>query len=502
MADRGLDTALEEALAFIVSQCGDGDRLVSVPDADHLVYDELKRRGYLDMVEYDLTGNAIVRPSYRAFTNFREPAVTDVVLPSSGKTKLFETFGDTYIRVKGIGNGGAGDVYEVVSAGGEHYALKLLSADAARNTSKLKRFLQEARFARDGKCPYVVRAMDFGCVGTGDVKRPFYIMPLMAGSLADLMKRPEDYPRDVLTKMLLELMEGLNSFYAAGNYHRDIKPQNLLYDAESKSLLLSDLGIAHIETSYPGATVETVSSDRLANFQYAAPEQRIKGGICDQRTDLYSFGLILNELFTGVVPQGANYKRIAELNPGLAYLDDVVDRMISQDPEERYSTLDAALLDVKARSKMAASEAMIQDTLSSEPEDDIAVVQVIGRHWENGAVLFALSDKPEDLWLHIFKGYGQTSFSTDGFYLDPKKFQYSSSTIAVPKVGYDKTRAKQAAEYIDQVVGWANSEYARKIKFDRQRDYEESLNKRRAELERARKDAELGGAINDMLAGM
>lgn len=68
---------------------------------------------------------------------------------SSRKPKDFETLGETYTKARTIGNGGAGNVYEVIASNGEHYALKLLSPEAARNSSKFKRYLQEARYVLD-----------------------------------------------------------------------------------------------------------------------------------------------------------------------------------------------------------------------------------------------------------------------------------------------------------------------------------------------------------------
>lgn len=503
MAEQKLDNVLEDVLKAIVSKAGPGgDQLVTMQNADRMAIDELKRRDFLTMADYDLSGNASVMLAYKGRVYFGDAGDAPEASVSSHKVKIFETFGETYTKVRGIGNGGAGNVYEVKSSAGKHYALKLLSAEAARNSSKLKRFLQEARFELSGKCDSVVRAVDLGCIGDGDDKRPFYVMPLMDGSLEGLMKRPEEFSPGHLAHLLMELMDGLKPFYAEGDYHRDVKPQNLLYDASKNRLLLSDLGVAHIEEDFPGATVETVSSDRLANFRYAAPEQREKGGSCDQRTDIYAFGLILNELFTGSVPQGANYKRIASVDPEYAFLDRVVERMISQDPADRYASVGAVLLDIEALSSSADAEAAERRAAAAAVDEDMTAVRIIDKHWEDGAIVFDMSDGFVRQWLDVFKSYGRTSFCTDGFYLDPMHFGYEGSKLTVPKVGYDEDRAKDAVEYVSRVVDWANGEYGRKVRAQRERDYNEELRKRRAELEKARKDAELGGAINDMLAGL
>ena len=442
MANLKLDNTLAGALSTIVERYKDDNQFVSVENADKPVFDELERMGYLKKLSYDFSGNAIMIPTYKAAAYFQEENGAAIV--ASRNNKVFETFEETYTRVKGIGNGGAGNVYEVAASDGERYALKLLNAEAVRNPSKLKRFLQEARYELEGKCSAVVKAVDLGSIGSGNEKRPFYVMPLMDGSL-----------------------DGLRPFYRDGNFHRDIKPQNLLYDASSNRLLLSDLGIAHIEEGYPGATVETVASDRLANFQYAAPEQRVKGGSCDQRTDIYAFGLILNELFTAAVPQGANYRRISDVDGEYAFLDRVVERMIAQNPDDRYPSIEAVLLDVEALSSKAAAEAAARRALENVASDEVPMIRVVGKRWENGAILFEMSDRLQGRWLDVFRSYGQTSFCTDGFYLDPKRFGCSGSTLTVPKVGYDKVRAKEAVEYVGQVVDWANGEYARMVRRER-----------------------------------
>ena len=181
MTDEKLDDALEGALAAVVESYGGGNQLVPVENADRLVYDELERRGYLSFLDYDLSGGAIMTPSYKAVSHYRE--IDMPISAPSHKPKNFETFGETYTNAKVIGNGGAGNVYEVIASNGEHYALKLLIPEAARNSSKLKRFLQEARYEMDGKCSAIVRAVDRGSIGTGAEKRPFYVMPLISGSL-------------------------------------------------------------------------------------------------------------------------------------------------------------------------------------------------------------------------------------------------------------------------------------------------------------------------------
>lgn len=499
MSNDGLDSTLEKTLSDIMELYDGHGEHVLVFDADPIILEELKRIGYLDYVSVNQSGSPVVIPSYRAVAykfNQNEPSII-----STRKSKVFETFTDSYTKVKSIGNGGAGTVFEVEAQDGIRYALKLLNVESARNSSKLKRFIQEARFEHDCKCEFIVSAVDFGCLISDKGKQPFYVMPLLDGSLANLMSSPEEFTRTTLVKMFLDLLDGLRHFYSDGNFHRDVKPQNLLYDGRLNRLVLSDFGIAHIEKHYPGATVETVASDRLANFQYAAPEQRAKGQKCDQRTDIYAYGLILNELFTGAVPQGTNYKRIGDIAPEYAYLDRVIERMIAQDPCDRYVNIDSVLLDIEVLSKAADAElASKQSEESIVDSSDILQIRITNKKWDDGAIYFEMSDDLRGQWLTIFKSYGQTSFCTDGFHLDPNWFEITGRIIKVSDVGYSKERAKETVEYLSKVVTWANYEYARMVNNERERAHEEEVKKRKAELDRADKNAKFSRDINDMIA--
>ena len=96
-----------------------------------------------------------------------------------------------------------------------------------------------------------------------------------------------------------------------------------------------DFGIARFTEEALFTAVETRAQDRLANFLYAAPEQRVRGRDVGPVADIYALGLILNEMFTGEVPQGSGHKRIGDVAPQYGYLDTSVDRMIRQSPAER-----------------------------------------------------------------------------------------------------------------------------------------------------------------------
>ena len=244
---------------------------------------------------------------------------------------IFETTFETYRSSKLIGEGGSGRVFEVESADGSLFAAKILAADI-RSTVRAKRFRNELNFCLAPRSPYIIRVLDHGLAHEKDAQSPFYLMPLYEGSLRDVLKsgiRPEEIPG-----IFARLLDGVEAAHLLGAVHRDIKPENFLSDGNGL-LVLADFGIAQFNEEDLITAVETKDADRLANFQYAAPEQRTRGREVDYRADIYALGLMLNEMFTGEIPQGTGYRTIGAISEQYAYLDDLVEEMIRQSPDER-----------------------------------------------------------------------------------------------------------------------------------------------------------------------
>ena len=160
----------------------------------------------------------------------------------------------------------------------------------------------------------------------------FYVMPLYAESLKKKIK--EGIPHENILDIFIGLLKGLKYSHEQGSIHRDIKPENIMFAEGSLVPVICDFGIAHFAEEDLLTVVETKVTDRMANFQYAAPEQRKRGGnICFQ-TDIYALALILNEMFTGEIPQAAGHKRIADVNADYKYMDDLFDMLFKQDPND------------------------------------------------------------------------------------------------------------------------------------------------------------------------
>lgn len=251
-----------------------------------------------------------------------------------------------YTVLESIGNGANGDVFKVYSSDNRQLALKLLSREASEDTDKVKRFKQEIEYCSNTRNSGIVHVLDRGNYLDEATNQPFYIMPLYNNDLGKLME--EDLmPKEALFKMLKELLSKVAEFHSERNIHRDVKPKNILYDAERGRLILADFGIAHITKDYPGATVKTKTSDRLANFKYAAPEQCDPKQKVDKRADIFAFGLIINEIFTGEIPRGMGAKRPSSFSKEYEYLDTIVEKMTAQHPEERHASLYDVLADIE-----------------------------------------------------------------------------------------------------------------------------------------------------------
>jgi len=251
-------------------------------------------------------------------------------------TELQTTFA-TYQLTKKIGQGGAGSVYEALDSERQPCAIKVLDPGGI-TTEKRRRFKNEIAFCQRHDHPNIVKILDHGLVD-GQDGRPFYVMRLYSGSLRSLLK--SGVSPDKALKYVSQMLDGVEAAHLYGVLHRDIKPENFLYDETNDNLVIADFGIARFCQEELYTLVETKDSARLANFQYAAPEQRARGVTVELPADIYALGLILNELYTGTIPIGTNYRTIQSIVPELAYLDDLVAEMIRQQPSDRPQPIDA-----------------------------------------------------------------------------------------------------------------------------------------------------------------
>lgn len=271
------------------------------------------------------SARASASPAPRPAKPRRDPSTTGV----------FETAFQAYRRVGDLGQGRCGRVFEVEDRDRRRWALKLIVPDRISSTG-LKRFKNELVFCAEER-RNIVHVVDWGFVVNGDVKQPFYVTRRYASTLRKAMDGGLD--ADSVLRIFGAMLDGVEAAHAARVWHRDIKPENVLLDGTD--VAIADFGAAHFDEDIIATLVETRPGDRLANFAYAAPEQRRKGGTVDGRADIFALGLILNEMFTGHVPLGTGHRSIGSVQPTWGYLDAIVDAMIRQDAAARPDSIDA-----------------------------------------------------------------------------------------------------------------------------------------------------------------
>ena len=196
-------------------------------------------------------------------------------------------------RILGLlGRGGMGEVYRATDLMlAQPVALKFLPQEASHNPRLLERFHGEVRVARLVSHPNVCRVFDIGEVEG----MPFISMEYVDGEdLASLLTRIGRLPGDKALEAARKLCAGLAAAHDRGVIHRDLKPQNIMINKRG-DIVIMDFGLAAIADQLSGPEV------RNGTPAYMSPEQ-LKGAAVTTRSDIYSLGLVLFELFTGKRP--------------------------------------------------------------------------------------------------------------------------------------------------------------------------------------------------------
>ncbi|MBZ5512228.1 MAG: serine/threonine protein kinase [Acidobacteriia bacterium] len=372
--------------------------------------------------------------------------------------RQFKTAFETYEFVQQVGAGGTGAVFEVTASDGEHYALKVLDKTKATR-EKRKRFENEIHFCSTERHRNIIHVLGSGIT---EDESPFYVMPLYPSTLHKVMAAGIK-PADVLP-VFDQLLSGLEAAHLMGVCHRDLKPQNILHDPKSNTYVLADFGIARFGEADLHTLVETGKHERLANFMYAAPEQRVPGRVVGQPADIYAAGLILNEMFTAEIPQGAGFKPVGAVAPDFAYLDGLVDAMRQQVPERR-PTVAAVKEELIARGNEFISQQKL-DALKKQvvPETDIddplvrnPITLIAPEDYDKDQLVLKLSGAPNPQWIRLFQNPSGGYTFIDGM-VQPNLFAFHGIR-AVIRIA-DERYTQRAVDYFKQYLQQANTAYA------------------------------------------
>ncbi len=253
-----------------------------------------------------------------------------------------------YKIIELLGRGGMAVVYKAYQEGLDRYvAIKLMHSFLADEGEFLERFKREARAMALLKHPHIADVYDFDVVDD-----TYYIVMEFVGGrslkeeIEQFQQRNEQMPLSQAVRIMLELIDAVSYAHARGMIHRDIKPGNIMLRPEGGAVL-TDFGIAKIM----GGVSHTLTGAMVGTPAYMAPEQGM-GHLGDERSDLYSLGILFFHLITGRLPFESNtplavvMKHVTEplplpisLNPDIpAGIQDVILRVTAKDPQQRYQT--------------------------------------------------------------------------------------------------------------------------------------------------------------------
>jgi len=247
-----------------------------------------------------------------------------------------------YKIVKDLGRGGMAEVYEVIDLNTqEHIALKVLFPNLSSDEIVRKRFLREAKAGMELDHPGIVKVYEVG----EEKKQSFIAMELVEGKTLDEVIREEPLDVERIINIGIKVADALAAAHKKMIIHRDIKPSNIM--VSNGKIKVMDFGLVRIMD----ASTLTEKYEIVGTLFYMSPQQAI-GTQIDERSDIFSLGVVLYQLLTGTLPfEGDNPGaiihsilhsdplRMEELREGISVeVEQVVFKAIQKKPQERYQS--------------------------------------------------------------------------------------------------------------------------------------------------------------------
>lgn len=286
-----------------------------------------------------------------------------IKIPSNFKDQLVgATLGNRYWVLAVIGKGGMSVVYKAKTKDtGKVVAVKTLRTQGLTDEALVKRFQREAELLSRLNHPRIVNLHAYGTSSRG---QPYFVMDYLQGeNLTEVLKREDHLVPERFQDIFVQVCAAIEHAHRHGAIHRDIKPGNIMLTRQGKTrdyVKVVDFGIAKMAEE---AQKLTRMGEVWGSPIYMSPEQCM-GAPVDERSDIYSLGIVMYESLTGKVPfLGRNYADtmtkqmtdppppFAEIRPDIKIppgLEKIIMKAIAKEPEARYQTLTTMRKDLES----------------------------------------------------------------------------------------------------------------------------------------------------------